>query len=84
MNDKMKLYRFLTTQRETRIGLLNEENHILDLSDGGENNLTFLLEAENPLERIEALSQQSLARFSLNQIQVLCPVEQQKGANGGI
>ena len=74
----MKLCRFLTSQRETRVGLLTAEKHILDLSDAGVNNLTFLLEAENPLQQLEALSQRNPARFSLDQIQLLSPVEHQE------
>jgi 2-dehydro-3-deoxy-D-arabinonate dehydratase len=84
MGNKMKLCRFLTSQREIRVGLLTAEKHILDLSDAGVNNLTFLLEAENPLEQLEALSQQSLARFSLNQIQLLSPVERQEVWAAGV
>ena len=56
MGDKMKLCRFLTSQRETRMGMLTAENQLLDLSEAGVNNLTFLLEAENPLEQLENLS----------------------------
>ncbi len=74
----MKLYRFLTTRRETHVGLLNEENDILDLSNAGASDLTFFLEAENPLEQIEALSRRRLARFSLTQVQLLSPVERQE------
>jgi 2-dehydro-3-deoxy-D-arabinonate dehydratase len=78
MGHMMKLYRFLTSQRETHVGLLRGENQILDLSDAGMNNLTFLLEAENPLEQLEILSQRDLAQFSLNQIQLLSPIERQE------
>ncbi len=74
----MKLCRFLTPQRETRVGLLTTENQILDLSDAGVNNLTFLLEAEGALKQLKTLSQQSLALFSLNQIQLLSPIEHQE------
>ena len=84
MGNKMKLCRFLTSQRETRVGLFTAENQILDLSDAGVNNLIFLLEAENPLQQLEALSQQSLARFSLNQIQFLSPVERQEVWAAGV
>jgi len=80
----MKLCRFLTSLRETRIGVLTAENQVLDLSDAGVNNLTFLLEAENPLEQLESLSQQSLARFPLDQIQLLCPVERQEVWAAGV
>ena len=80
----MKLCRFLTSQRETRMGMLTAENQLLDLSEAGVNNLTFLLEAENPLEQLESLSQQSLARFPLDQIQLLCPVERQEVWAAGV
>lgn len=80
----MKLCRFLTSQKETRIGLLTAENQVLDLSEAGVNNLTFLLEAENLPEQIENLSQQSLSRFSLDQIQLLSPVERQEVWGAGV
>jgi len=80
----MKLCRFLTSQQEAHVGLLTDENQVLGLSDAGVNNLTSLLEAENPLQRLKALSQQSLARFSLNQIQLLSPVERQEVWAAGV
>lgn len=80
----MKLCRFLTSKRETRVGLFIAENQVLDLSDAGVNNLIFLLEAENPLQQLEALSEQSLTRFSLNQIQLLSPVERQEVWGAGV
>jgi len=84
MGNKMKLCRFLTSQRETHIGLLTAENQILDLSDAGVNNLTSLLEAENPLEQLKTLSQRNLTRFSLNQIQLLSPIERQEVWAAGV
>jgi 2-dehydro-3-deoxy-D-arabinonate dehydratase len=80
----MKLCRFLTSQREPHVGLITAENQILDLSDAGVNNLTFLLEAENLLEQIGTLSQRTLARFSLNQIQLLSPIERQEVWAAGV
>ena len=74
----MKLCRFLSSQRETRIGLLTAENQVLDLSGVGMNNLTFLLETEGALEQLKIVSQQNLARFSLEQIQLISPVERQE------
>jgi 2-dehydro-3-deoxy-D-arabinonate dehydratase len=84
MGDKMKLCRFLTSQRETRVGLLTTENQVLDLSGGGVNNLTSLLETEGVLEQLKIISQQNLARFSLNQIQLLSPVERQEVWAAGV
>jgi 2-dehydro-3-deoxy-D-arabinonate dehydratase len=84
MGNEMKLCRFLTSQQETRIGLLTSENQVLDLSDAGVSNLTFFLEAESPLEQLETLSQRNLARFSLNQIQLLSPIECQEVWAAGV
>lgn len=80
----MKLCQFLSSQRETRLGLLTAENQVLDLSGVGMNNLTFLLETEGALEQLKIVSQQNLARFSINQIQLLSPVECQKVWAAGV
>jgi 2-dehydro-3-deoxy-D-arabinonate dehydratase len=64
--------------------LLTTENQGLDLSDAGVNNLSFLLETKGALEQLETLSQQSLTRFSLNQIQLLSPIERQEVWAAGV
>ncbi len=56
----------------------------MDLSDAGVSNLTFLLEAESGLKQLKTLSQQSLPRFSLDQIQLLSPVERQEVWAAGV
>jgi len=84
VGNKVKLCRFLTSQRETRVGLLTAENQVLDLSDAGVNSLTFLLEAEGALEQLKTLSHQSLARFFVNQIQLLSPIERQEVWAAGV
>jgi 2-dehydro-3-deoxy-D-arabinonate dehydratase len=80
----MKLCRFFSSQRETRIGLLTAENQVLDLSGVGMKNLTFLLETEGALEQLKIVSEQNLARFSINQIQLLSPVERQEVWAAGV
>jgi 2-dehydro-3-deoxy-D-arabinonate dehydratase len=80
----MKVCRFLTSQRETRVGLLTGEDEILDLSEAGVSNLTFLLETKNALEQLKTLSQQRLTRFPLKQIQLLSPVERQEVWAAGV
>jgi 2-dehydro-3-deoxy-D-arabinonate dehydratase len=80
----MKICRFLTSQRETRVGLLTGEDQVLDLSEAGVNNLTFLLETQNALEQLKTFSQQRLTRFPLNQIQLLSPIERQEVWAAGV
>lgn len=81
---KMKLCRFLSPQSETRVGLFTSENQVLDLTDAGVKNLTFLLESDGLLEQLETFFQQSLTRFSLDQIQLLSPVERQEVWAAGV
>ena len=80
----MKLCRFLSSQRETRVGLLTGEDQIFDLSEAGVSNLSFLLETKNALEQLKTLSQQRLTRFPLKQIQLLSPVERQEVWAAGV
>lgn len=80
----MKLCRFLSSQRETRVGLLTGEDQIFDLSEAGVSNLSFLLETKNALEQLKTLSQQRLTRFPLDQIQLLSPVERQEVWAAGV
>jgi 2-dehydro-3-deoxy-D-arabinonate dehydratase len=80
----LKLCRFLDYQGNKRIGLLTEENQVLDLSDAGVSHLTFLLEAENPVEQIENFSLKSLTRFPVDQTQLLSPVEGQEVWAAGV
>ncbi len=80
----MKLCRFLTSQQEIRSGLLTPEKDVLDLSVAGVDDLTFLLEPENPLQQIEVLSNRELPRCSLSQIQLLSPIERQEVWAAGV
>lgn len=80
----MKLCRFLTSQKETRAGLLTPEKEVLDLSVAGVNDLTFLLEAEDPLQQLEAFSHRNLPRFPISQIRLLSPIERQEVWAAGV
>ena len=80
----MKLCRFLTSQKETHIGLLAGDDQVLDLSEAGVKSITFFLEAKNAIEQLTTLSQQKLTRFPLDQIQLLTPVEGQEVWGAGV
>ena len=56
----------------------------MDLSEAGVSNLSFLLETKNALEHLKTLSQRNLARFPLNQIQLLSPIERQEVWAAGV
>jgi len=80
----MKLCRFVTSQKETHIGLLAGDDQVLDLSEAGVKSITFFLEAKNAIEQLTTLSQQKLTRFPLDQIQLLTPVEGQEVWGAGV
>ena len=80
----MKLCRFVTSQKETHIGLLAGDDQVLDLSEAGVKSITYFLEAKNAIEQLTTLSQQKLTRFPLDQIQLLTPVEGQEVWGAGV
>ena len=73
----MKLCRFLN-QNEIRVGLLNEGGTISDLSAAGVTRLTPLLERDDPAAHLRSLAAQKLTEVSLNEVQLLPPVERQE------
>ena len=73
----MKLCRFKNKENQshgTRIGLVNEYSTVTDLTAGGIEKLTRLLEAEDPLALVGQLAKLDLPRLPLADIQLLAPV----------
>lgn len=83
-NKVMKVCRFLNLKKVKRIGLLLDEDQVLDLSAGGIKDLTSLLENENLLEVLERFSKKRLPRFPLTQIKLLTPIERQEVWAAGV
>ena len=73
----MKLCRFQVSQGRPRVGLLQDQT-VIDLSAEGIDRLTALLEFDGLLPQLAKLAAQNLPRLSLNEIQLLPPVEQQE------
>lgn len=73
----MKLLRFKAGDGSVRVGLL-ADNRVLDLTPASVTSMTELLEQEDMLARLPALARENLPHFSLEQIQVLAPVERQE------
>lgn len=80
----MKLCKFLTPKREIHVGLLTGKTHVLDLSEAGVKNLTFLLEDKDAIERLNSFSRKNLSKFHLNQIQLLSPIDNQEVWAAGV
>jgi 2-dehydro-3-deoxy-D-arabinonate dehydratase len=70
----MKICRFKNKDHATRIGLVNEDSTITDLTAAGIDKLTRLLEAEEPVALVGQLAKLSLPRLPLAEVQLLAPV----------
>lgn len=80
----MKLCRFLAAQREIRVGMINSDNRVLDLTEAGVSSLTPLLEAPDAMNRVQALVHTEMTSHALDQVQLLCPVERQQVWAAGV
>jgi len=72
----MKLCRFETSERKTRIGLIAEGHVLVDLSAGGIPSLNSLFEASGA--ELTNLAKQNLPQYSLADVRLLAPVERQE------
>jgi 2-dehydro-3-deoxy-D-arabinonate dehydratase len=73
----MKLCRFLN-QNQIRIGVLNDNGTVSDLSAGGGGSLTELLERADLSAHLRALAAQKLPEIALSEVRLLPPVERQE------
>jgi 2-dehydro-3-deoxy-D-arabinonate dehydratase len=74
----MRLCRFQSSSGRPRIGLLQDDITILDLSAEGIDRLTSLFEFEGLAPQLGALANQNLPKFALKDVKLLAPVEQQE------
>jgi 2-dehydro-3-deoxy-D-arabinonate dehydratase len=72
----MKLCRFQQGPGRPRIGLVRDDDTILDLSAEGIDRLTSLFEFEGLAAQLGALAGQNLPRFALADVKLLAPLEQ--------
>ena len=70
----MKICRFKTKDHVTRLGLVNEDSTVTDLTAAGLQKLTLLLEADDPVAIVQQLARLNLPRRPLADIQLLAPV----------
>ena len=74
----MKLCRFQQGPGRPRVGLVRDDDTILDLSAEGIDRLTSLFEFEGLAAQLGALAGQNLPRFALADVKLLAPLEQQE------
>jgi len=78
----MKLCRFKNAEGETRVGLAVNDESVADLSAGGVESITELLEDDKAVARVEALA--DLPKLALADVTLLTPVEQQEVWAAGV
>src|ERR1051325_5564580 len=74
----MKLCRFQIQSSRPRVGLVLDENTILDLSAEGIDRISSLLEFDGLISQLASLAGQTLPRHALSEVRLLAPVEQQE------
>jgi len=74
----MKLCRFQQGAGRPRVGLVRDDDTILDLSAEGIDRLTSLFEFEGLAAQLGALAVQNLPRLALADVKLLPPLEQQE------
>src|SRR5438270_11850359 len=74
----MKLCRFQNSRKQDRIGLILQEAAVLDLTAAGLDQVTSLLEMDNPVAELRKLTGQDLPRFALGDVRLLAPIEHQE------
>jgi 2-dehydro-3-deoxy-D-arabinonate dehydratase len=79
----MKLCRFQDAQNQTRVGLMVDNDAVLDLT-AGIGAIEPLLESEHLMERLTSLAKQNLPRHPLREIRLRTPVEQQEVWAAGV
>ena len=74
----MKLCRFKNAEGEVRVGLAVDESTIADLSAGGVESITSLLEDTDGTQQISELVGQDVPQLALSEVKLLTPVEGQE------
>ncbi len=80
----MNICRFKNPQGEIRIGLMADDDTVIDLTAGGIVRLSDLLESADPLATVRLLAEQDLPRERLADVRLLAPVDRQEVWAAGV
>ncbi len=84
LNGPMKLCRFQRNQTPERIGLVIDDEMVMDLSAAGVERMTTLLEGDGLKQQLADFAEQNLPRLALADLKLLAPVEQQEVWAAGV
>lgn len=79
-----KLCRFLNAKSQIRIGLIQADNTVADLTAAGIELLTPLLESDDLIERLSGLAQSDIPSRPLSEVKLLSPAERQEVWAAGV
>src|SRR5437870_5389333 len=80
----MKICRFKDKHGEIRVGLVADDNALLDLTPAGIAQLHPLLESDDPVSQLNQIGRQNLPRIALSEVQLGAPVERQEVWAAGV
>jgi 2-dehydro-3-deoxy-D-arabinonate dehydratase len=80
----MRICRFKDKYGEIRVGLVADENVLLDLTPAGISQLQLLLESDDPVSQLNRITRQNLPRIALSEVQLRAPVERQEVWAAGV
>ncbi len=82
--NSMRVCRFQNATGTARPGLVVDETQLLDLGAAGLENLTSLIESENPLDELSRLAKRGAPPLALSSVKLLPPVERQEVWAAGV
>jgi 2-dehydro-3-deoxy-D-arabinonate dehydratase len=80
----MNICRFKTNQGAIRVGVPTEDQMVVDLTAGGVNQLTAILESADPVGELRRLAGSNLPRLPRADVQLCTPVERQEVWAAGV
>ena len=80
----MKICRFKDRHGEIRVGLVADDNALLDLTPVGIVQLHPLLESDDAVSQLNQIGRQNLPRIALSEVQLCAPVERQEVWAAGV
>jgi 2-dehydro-3-deoxy-D-arabinonate dehydratase len=80
----MKICRFLAGDATVRIGLVNDDGHVVDLTPAGITTLSQVLESDDALAMLNGVDSTALPRHSVSHVVLRPPIERQEVWAAGV
>jgi 2-dehydro-3-deoxy-D-arabinonate dehydratase len=80
----MKICRFKSSEGVLRVGLVMANSTVMDLTPAGITRVTTLLEAGDPVAKLNQLAKEQLPQFAMANVQLCAPVDDQEVWAAGV